>query len=244
MNKVIVITGGSKGIGRAMAMKFSDMNYKVIVCGRNKKDLHDLSICSNAQIEFCDVRLPDHVKRLFENVMSEYGHVDVLINCAGILGPMGRLEDNDFWEWYDAIKVNLLGTVNCVYEVIPIMKKQHSGRIITMIGGGIGGNDLPIGFSAYNTSKYAVAGFTECIAQEIDLFGIQINGISPGAVDTDMARQRFVKGQSPDKAVELAVFLATTDKHINGKIISATHDDYKNEDYTKKSIFNLRRVVI
>jgi NAD(P)-dependent dehydrogenase (short-subunit alcohol dehydrogenase family) len=243
MNKVVMITGGSKGIGKALAMKFSDMGYKVVICSRTRKDLDDIAIRATLRTEFCDVRHKDHVKKLFENVMNEYGRIDVLINCAGILGPMGHLEDNDINEWRNAIDTNLMGTVNCVHEVIPIMRKQKSGRIINFAGGGVGGNKLEPGFSAYATSKFAVAGFTETISKELDFFNIQINAVSPGAVNTDMANQRWVKGDSPDKIVELIVFLVTTDKNINGKMISAVWDDYQNTDYTKESIYNLRRTI-
>jgi NAD(P)-dependent dehydrogenase (short-subunit alcohol dehydrogenase family) len=242
MNKVVMITGGSKGIGKAVAMKLSDLGHKVIVCSRTKKDMDSLSIRASVKTEFCDVKHYDHVKKLFENVMNEYGRIDVLINCAGILGPMGHFEDNDINAWVDAMDINLIGTVNCVHQALPIMKKQHYGRIITFCGGGVGGSKLEPGFSAYSTSKFAVAGFVESIAKEVSFFGIQINAISPGPIDTDMARQRWVKGNPPDKVVDLILFLINTEKEVNGKVISAVWDDYQNVDYSKESLFNLRRI--
>ena len=207
-----------------------------------KDDDYFVITCSRTRPYYCDVRLYDHVERMFKDIIQERGKIDVLINCAGVLGPMGRLEDCYIANWKDAIEVNLMGTVNCVQQALPHMKEHNFGRIINFCGGGVGGKNLPVGFSAYNTSKYAIAGFTETIAQEVDAYDITINAISPGAVDTNMARSRFVKGTSPKKAIELAEFLITTEKKVNGKVISANHDDYRNTDYTKESIYNFRRV--
>jgi NAD(P)-dependent dehydrogenase (short-subunit alcohol dehydrogenase family) len=241
--KVVVITGGSKGIGKATAIRFSELGYRVIICSRTKKEIDEVSRQISCGSFFCDVRYPDHVKKMFDSIKEQEGRIDVLVNCAGILGPMGHLEDSNINEWKDAIDTNLIGTVSCIQQAIPIMKKQRSGHIINFCGGGVGGDKLPIGFSAYNTSKFAVGGFTEAVSKELSFHNIKINAISPGAIDTDMARSRWVKGTSPDKVVDLIVFLATTDKNINGRIISAVWDNYKDETYENESLFTLRRVV-
>jgi 3-oxoacyl-[acyl-carrier protein] reductase len=243
MEKVVLITGGSKGIGKAAALKFHGLGYKIAICSKTKSELDEIESKTNALAVFCDVRCPDHVKKLFETVMIKYGRIDVLVTAAGILGPNGHLEDNDINEWKDAIDVNLIGTVNCVQEAIPIMRTQNFGRIISFCGGGVGGDKIGPGFSAYTTSKFAVAGFVEALSKELCFFDITINAVSPGAVDTDMARQRWVKGGSPDPVVDLIAFLASSNKKINGKILSAVWDDYRGTDYSKESIFTLRRVV-
>jgi len=271
MNKVVLITGGSKGIGKATAIKFAKLGYNVAICSKTKDELNAtmdiMATVSNPvsvggddklaailreqgsfQSEkffsgFCDVRYPDHVKKLFASVMKKFGRIDVLVNCAGILGPSGHLEDNNINDWKDTVDVNLIGTVNCVWEVIPIMREQDFGRIITFCGGGVGGNKIEPGYSAYTTSKFAVGGFTEAMSKELCFYDITINAVSPGAIDTDMARQRWVKGDSPDKIVDLITFLATAKKEINGRIISAKWDNYLDADYTKPSLFMLRRVV-
>ena len=242
MEKVVLITGGSKGIGKAAALKFYELGYKIALCSRTKEDLDEVASKVNGFAVFCDVKHPDHVKKLFEAVMKRFGRIDVLVNCAGILGPHGHLEDNDINEWKDAIDVNLLGTVNCVHEAIPIMRSQGFGRIVAFCGGGVGGDDIGPGFSAYTTSKFAIAGFTEAMAKELCFFDITINAVSPGAIDTDMARQRWVQGGSPDNVVSLITFLAVANKKINGKVISAKWDNYKEADYSKTSLYMLRRV--
>jgi len=240
--KVVLITGGSKGIGKAAALKFHELGYRIAICSKTKTELDEVADKTNALAVFCDVRCPDHVKKMVDAVVAAYGRIDVLVNCAGILGPQGHLEDNDISAWKDCIDVNLIGTVNCVKEVFPIMKKQGFGRIVTFAGGGVGGDKIEPGFSAYATSKFAVAGFTEAMSKELQFYDITINAVSPGAIDTDMARQRWVKGDSPDKIVELITYLAVAPKKINGKVLSAKWDDYKNADYTKQNLFMLRRV--
>jgi NAD(P)-dependent dehydrogenase (short-subunit alcohol dehydrogenase family) len=243
MDKVVLITGGSKGIGKATALKFTELGYRVAICSKTKEELDDVVAATGCFAVFCDVRYPDHVKKLFETVMNRFGRIDVLVNCAGILGPHGHLENNDIAAWKDTIDVNLIGTVNCVHEVIPIMREQDFGRIITFCGGGVGGDKLEPGYSAYATSKFAVAGFTEAMSKELCFFDITINAVSPGAIDTDMARQRWVKGDTPDKVVELITFLATANKAVNGKVISVKWDKYRDVNYTKNpSLFMLRRV--
>jgi NAD(P)-dependent dehydrogenase (short-subunit alcohol dehydrogenase family) len=243
MDKVVLITGGSRGIGKAVALKFFELGYRVAICSKTKEDLDEVAAKTNGFARFCDVRYTDHVKTLFESVIKRFGRIDVLVTCAGILGPDGHLEDNNPIAWKDAIDVNLIGTVNCVREAIPIMKVQNFGRIITFCGGGVGGNKISPGFSAYTTSKFAVAGFTEAMSKELCFYDVAINAVSPGAVDTDMARQRWVKGESPDKVVDLIAFLAVANKKINGRIISAVWDNYREADYGKESLFTLRRVV-
>lgn len=244
MDKVVVITGGARGIGKAMAMAFAKLNYNVVICSRTKAELDEAEkeIGKNCSSFFCDVRFPDYVKRFFNFVIEKHGRIDVLINCAGILGPIGPLEKNDIGKWKDAIDINLMGTVNCVHEVIPIMKKQEFGRIIVMCGGGVGGKSIPPGFTAYTTSKFAIAGFTELVGKELKYFDIKINAISPGAVNTRMAKKRWVDGSSPDRAVKLATFLATTKLDVNGKALSAKWDDYEHFK-DKESLYTLRRVV-
>ena len=148
-----------------------------------------------------------------------------------------------------------------------IMKKQKQGKIINVSGGGIGGPNINPNFSAYTTSKAAVAGFTEVIAKELKSFNIQVNVISPGAVNTRLLdqvleageiagkdflekskKQKIDGGTTPEKAAKLAIFLATTESdHITGKLLSAVWDNYENFDKMKNKIaessfYNLRRI--
>ena len=270
--KVVLITGGSQGIGKCMAIEFSKHNSRVIVCSRTKRDLDKVKDEIKAFGGSCECFVTDvsnivHVKKLFQNVMNLYGEIHVLINCAGIYGPIGTLDKNDIKMWKKTIDINLIGVVHTTHCVIPIMKKQKQGKIINISGGGIGGPNINPNFSAYTTSKAAVAGFTEIIARELKSSNIQVNAISPGAVNTRLLdqvleagelagkdffekskKQRIEGGTPPEKAVRLAIFLATTrSDHINGKLLSAVWDNYENFDKIKNKIaessfYNLRRI--
>lgn len=271
-DKIVVITGGSQGIGRQIAIAFAKLKSRVIICSRTKKDLEVVakeikSFGGHCENFTADVSNHSHVRRLFDKVIDMYGGLDILINCAGIYGPIGPFDENDAEEWENTMAINLLGTVNAVRCAIPVMKKQRHGKIITFCGGGIGGPSIKPNLSAYTTSKFAIAGFTEAIAKEVKDFDIQINAISPGAVNTrlldqilkagEIAGKDFLKeckkqkmegGTPPEKIAGLVIFLASKQSdYITGKVISVVWDEYKNfynirDRLNSTSLYNLRRI--
>lgn len=271
-DKIVVITGGGQGIGRNMALAIARLRSKVIICSRTMQDLADVENEIKLFGGYCeshvvDVAILSRVEKFFENIIKKHGMVDVLITCAGVYGPIGSLEENDVEEWKKTIDINLLGTVNCVRCVIPFMKHRKEGKIITVCGGGIGGPNIMPNFSAYTTSKAAIAGFTEALSKELAEHNIQINAISPGAVNTrllDIAlaageragkvflekcqRQKREGGTPPKRSAELAIFLASKASDcMTGKVLSAVRDDIKafhgiKEKLAHKSLFNLRRI--
>lgn len=249
-NKVAFITGGSQGIGRAMAEAFAREGYSTIICARTKEDVDKAAGEISASGFACegialDVTSQPAVQSAADFVAKKYGRIDVLVCCAGIYGPIGPLPENDSKKWADAISVNLLGTMHAVRACLPIMKKAGKGCIITMAGGGVGGKKLKPNFSAYVTSKFGVCGFTEAIACELEGTGVRINAISPGAVNTrllgevlasgEKAGKEFLEasikqkesgGTPPEKACALALFLASDGAGgVNGKMLSAVWDD-------------------
>lgn len=245
-DKVVLITGGSLGIGRCLAEAFSKEGAKVFSCSRNT-------------FPPVDVASADQVKGWIENVFQREKWIDVLINCAGIYGPIGPLETTNPTEWEKTIAINLLGTTNCIRAVIPIMKKQKRGKIINFSGGGVGGKLNP-NFSAYIASKAAVAALTEVVARELEEWNIQVNAIAPGAVNTrfldqvlvakEKAGSSFYKqalkqktdgGTSPELSAKLALFLASSEADpTTGKMLSAKWDDWT--QFTNKSFGYLRRI--
>lgn len=234
------------GIGQCLAEAFSKEGARVFSCSRNTTPPVDVAEGS-------------HVQAWIEDIFQKEKQIDVLINCAGIYGPIGSMETLSQEEWEKTIAINLLGTANCIRAVIPIMKKQRHGKIINFSGGGVGGNLNP-NFSAYIASKAGVAALTEVVAKELEPWNIQVNAIAPGAVNTrfltqvleakekagaDFYRQALKQkeegGTSPELSAKLALFLASQEANsITGKILSAKWDDWA--QFTKKSFGLLRRI--
>ena len=268
--KVVYITGGSQGIGKAIALAFAREGASVAISARSKEDVENAvgeiraagAVCDGYPL---DIRDAAAVERAVAAIVAKHGRIDALIACAGIYGPIGPWDKSGTDLWKETIDINLIGTLNAVHAVVPVMKKQGSGTIITMAGAGVGGRIKP-NMSAYTTSKYAVCGFTEALALELREHGISINAISPGAVNTrlldqilsagDAAGKEFLEasrkqketgGTPPDKAAQLALFLCSdAGRGVTGKIISAVWDEYSSfgarKDRLAGSLYNLRRI--
>ena len=269
-SKNVLITGGGRGIGEAMAYAFAKEGANISLSARTISDLEKvqknlIKYGIKTHIHICDVSNTKEVKSWVDTTLQKFGKIDVLINNAGIYGPIGPLADNNLDHWIQTIEINLLGTVICMKVVLPTMIKQQSGVIINMSGGGAV-SPFPR-FSAYSTSKAAVVRLTETIAEEVKEYNIRINAISPGAVNTkfldqvlqagDAAgkdffekslKQKETGGTSPEIASELAIFLASDEsKGLTGKVISAVWDDWKSippriKELQETSLYTLRRI--
>ncbi|OGQ05490.1 MAG: hypothetical protein A2W61_05645 [Deltaproteobacteria bacterium RIFCSPLOWO2_01_44_7] len=269
--KVVLITGGSLGIGQCIAKTFAKEGARVFICSRTSADVNYITKAIQEENEFCeglsmDVTDSGQVKAWVEDIYQRLKRVDLLINCAGIYGPIGPMETLDPKEWKNTVEINLFGTVNCIRAVVPIMKKQRAGKIINFSGGGVGGVLNP-NFSAYIASKAGVGAITEVLARELKDFNIQVNAIAPGAVNTRFLdrvleagsnpgkefyerslRQKEEGGTPPELAAKLALFLASEDSNfITGKIISAKWDPFHQakefrEELEKGGLWNLRRI--
>lgn len=266
-NEVALITGASRGIGKAMATHFVREGAHVALLARRWPDADSIvpPIGGPKVLTFCcDVGRPHEVDTVVQKVLLEFGKIDVLVNNAGILGPIGLLAENNLDEWIETVKVNLLGTVICMRAVLPHMMSRRKGCIINLSGGGAV-SPRPR-FSAYGASKAAVVRLTESIAAEVREFQIRVNAIAPGAVNTrileqileagDKAGREFSEavqrqregGVPPDSAAELAVFLASpAAAGITGRLISAVWDDWKSlpdrlNELADSALFTVRRI--
>jgi len=260
-NQVIVITGGSGGIGKILALGFAKTKAKVIILGKRRAKLKSVSkeigkfgICGFMP---CDVSNYSQVKAVFAKILKKYKKIDVLVNCAGIYGPIGEFHRNNLLEWKEALDVNLLGTVNTTNNVLPHMIKSRRGKVINFSGGGAV-QPFP-NFSAYATTKAAVVRFTETLANEYAKYNIQVNVIAPGAINTsfldkvlkagaERAGKSFFQksleqkrngGDSPYIAAELALFLCSPKNKLTGKLIAAKWDPWKK--FTSKGINRLNK---
>jgi NAD(P)-dependent dehydrogenase (short-subunit alcohol dehydrogenase family) len=273
--KVAIITGANQGFGLAVAQQYLAEGASVAICARNQSLLQSvredlLASTSSSQKVFAagvDVSNPDQVDGFIQEVVSEFGAIDILVNNAGIYGPKGEIEAVDWGDWVRAIEINLLGSILVCRAVLPIFKAQGSGRVIQLSGGGAT-NPMPR-ISAYAVSKAGIVRFVETLAEEVREFGIDVNAIAPGALNTrlldevldagpekvgqgfyERALKQKESGGSPlDVGVGLAVFLASeASRGITGKLISAVWDRWEDwplhlDELNKTDIYTLRRIV-
>ncbi len=184
-DKTVAITGASQGIGKAIAETFASCGASIVLLSRNKtkldentKKLQDKGI--NAKYFILDVSNSHSV----QNTFKEIGHVDILINNAGIYFT-SSVQDMDVNQWKELLDINLSGAMYCSKAVIENMTKNKFGRIINISS--VSGKFGEAYSSAYNASKFGLVGFTQCLALEIAKYNITVNAICPGWVETKMA---------------------------------------------------------
>ena len=204
-NKSVIITGASRGIGEAAARKFAAQGAKVLICARSTSDIDRIAAEINenngtALALETDVADYNQVKAAIDFAHSRFGSVDVLINNAGIIEPIQRLESADVTAWETIIDVNVKGVFYGIRAALPVMKAAGGGTIIT-IGSGAATSALE-GWSHYNTSKAAVHHLSACLHSEECENGIRAMILSPGTVATEM--QRIIKKSGVNAVSKLA----------------------------------------
>ena len=270
-DKVSIITGGSGGIGKAIAAAFAREGSSLVLVSRTGTELENTrreltNSHSKVEIYRADVSREEAVEGLLNYTLDKFGTVDILVNCAGIQGPIGLITDIDEKEWFDTIKINLYGTFLCIKAVLPIMMDKRSGKILNFSGGGAV-SPRPR-FSAYGTSKAGVVRLTETLAGELKEYNIGVHAIAPGAVNTKMLEQVLAAGEKagreemakalkqkreggvpPPKVAELAVFLASgRSDGLSGRLISLPWDNWTAipqhlPDIMSSDIFAMRRII-
>lgn len=218
--KVALVTGGSKGIGRACAYAFAEEDANVAVTGRTLDELeataaHVREIGTEALVCQSDFTDREQVAGIVPSVLDKFGRIDVLVNNAAIIHPRIDLVDLDDEVWYDVIEVNLNAAAMLTKAAVPSMIEQRSGTIINIssIGGRTGGR----GRSAYRVTKSALISLTQSLAAELHEHGINVNAICPGGTDTEGYREAFGnRGREdnpdlmlPSEIANVAVFLAS-----------------------------------
>ncbi|MFN2511030.1 MAG: SDR family oxidoreductase [Pyrinomonadaceae bacterium] len=186
--KVAIVTGGSKGIGRAIAEALVRERINVCISARKRSEI-DQTVVALKGLELgqitgivCDVCDHSQVKALIERTVVEFGGLDILVNNAGI-GIFSTVEETSPKDFRSVIETNLFGVYYCCYEAIPLMKQRGGGYIINM-SSLAGANPHP-GMAAYNASKFALNGFSEALMQEVRHDGIKVSYIMPGSVNTE-----------------------------------------------------------
>lgn len=185
-DKVVLITGASRGIGRATAVLAAREGARVVVTGRNQNDIDATILELGKEYAFgirVDIRTSPEVKKMIEATVKKFGRIDILINNAGVYHGKDFLEQTEE-EWNEEIDINVKGMLNCTYITAPLMVKQNNGVIVN-ISSGLGKCGLP-GQASYCASKFAVIGFTQAFAQEVEHLGIRVYAVCPGTTATDM----------------------------------------------------------
>ena len=182
----VLVTGGGKGIGRAVAGRFATMGFKVSILGRNLSALHCAMAAGDAHFTIAaDVTRPAELRDAIASA-EHSSPIDILVNNAGGVetGPFSRLDDDVFER---QLTLNLMGTVRVTRAVLPGMTERGFGRVIN-IASTAGLKAYPY-VCAYVTAKHAVVGFTRALALEIAKSGVTVNAICPGYTDTDLVRE-------------------------------------------------------
>lgn len=229
-DRVTIITGGSRGIGRAIASAFAKEGAKVVIVSRDKshctKAAEDINKSGGTAISIqADVSQEADVARMIKEAMDRFQRIDILVNNAAVNLPYRELIDLTLEEWNWVVGVNLTAPFLCSRAVLPGMIAQKSGKIINMASGG--GRRGAAGRMPYRPTKAALISFTECLAAEVKQHNIDVNAICPGAVETDMMFE-ITAGEMPEKIMPpediaaVAVFLASDDSRaITGSAIDA-----------------------
>lgn len=235
--KVAIVTGGSRGIGKEVAKKLASLGSNVVInyisteeeAINTKNEIESLGV--KCLVAKCDVSKSEEVNKMVEMSIKEFGHVDILVNNAGITkdGLLMRMKEEDFDK---VIDVNLKGVFNCTKAVTKHMIKRRYGKIINITSVvGIIGN---IGQSNYCASKAGVIGFTKSTARELASRNININAIAPGFIDTDMTKvlsdelkQNMLNNipkntfGTPEDIANVVAFLASDiSSYITGQVIN------------------------
>jgi 3-oxoacyl-[acyl-carrier protein] reductase len=270
-----VITGANQGLGRVIAEYFVRAGASVLLTARGADllahtaaELAALATLSGQKVLACvaDVSRESDCNATAAQALADLDNPCVLVNNAGVYGPFGLIEDNDWSEWVKAIEINLFGTILMCRALLPHMRAAKYGKIINLSGGGATA-PLPR-ISSYAASKAAVVRFTETLAEETRGAGIDVNAIAPGALNTrlmddllaagpekvgaaffeKMTKTRDSGGTPLEKGAELSVFLASAASDgISGRLLSAVWDDWANlpgrkDELARGDIYTLRRI--
>jgi 3-oxoacyl-[acyl-carrier protein] reductase len=238
-----VITGAAQGMGRAVAERFGVEGARLVVADVRADAVQTLaaSLCErgvDASARVLDVSDADQVTTLIGDVLTELGSIDVLVNAAGILHPT-RFDEITIAEWDRVMGINLRGTFLLMHAVYPHMKARGRGSIVNF-SSTAGLTVSTLGGAHYTASKHGVMGLTKALAKEGGPFGVRVNAVCPGLIDTEMVRATITPDRirsyeagfpitrlgMPDEVAELVLFLASErSAYISGVALNISGGD-------------------
>jgi len=273
--RTALITGANQGLGLAIARAYVTAGASVFLCARDAALLEAAraevsALATDSQLvraQVADVSRREDVEALATAVLDAFPQLHILVNNAGIYGPMGLIEDVDWDAWARAIEINLFGSILVCRALVRHFKAHRYGKIVQLSGGGAT-NPLPR-ISAYAASKAAIVRFAETLAEEVRADGIDVNAIAPGALNTRLLdevlavgpeqvgaqfyerslKQKAQGGAPLDAGANLAVFLGSAASDgITGKLLSAMWDPWDRlgehlADLQRTDVYTLRRIV-
>jgi NAD(P)-dependent dehydrogenase (short-subunit alcohol dehydrogenase family) len=239
-DKVAIITGGGRGLGRSIALAFGRQGAKIVLAARGKGEIDQLAeqlraLRKDAIAVPTDVSDEDQVNHLIEKTLETYGTVDILVNNAGGRGPIGPIYHTSLSDWEAALRVNLTSAFLCSKAVLPTTMGRKEGKIINVATT----MTLRPNLTPYMVAKAGLIQFTKQLSRELKEYSIQVNVIHPGVMDTRMQEEIRKAGtkaigtdmferlkeegilQSPDEPAKLILFLASKAADgINGEYLS------------------------
>ena len=270
-----LITGANQGLGLAIAHAFVDAGASVFLCARDAALLDQARSDVGARAgtgqqvlaQPCDVSRQEDVERLTAAALAAFPDLQILVNNAGVYGPMGAIEDVDWTAWTRAMEINVYGSILPCRALLPHFRRRRYGKIVQLSGGGAT-NPLPR-ISAYAASKAAIVRFAESLALEVKDAGIDVNSIAPGALNTRLMDELIAAGPQAvgeafyvrmkkiadeggtplEKGAALCVFLASAASDgITGRLLSAVWDPWadlpqRRAELDTSDIYTLRRIV-
>ena len=228
--KFALITGGSRGIGRAIAEAYADQGAQVFICGRNDSDVAraiDEIRRAGGVIDGTsgDITKPADVQRIVRQAVERFGTIDVLVNNASVLGPRVTIAEYEFATWREVMATNLDGVFLITHEVLPIMLTRRCGAIINLTSGV--GRVGKARWGAYAVSKAGLEGFTQVLADEVRAAGIRVNSVNPAATRTQMRAQAYPAEDpttlpTPESIMPIFVYLASDEStEVTGQALNA-----------------------
>jgi NAD(P)-dependent dehydrogenase (short-subunit alcohol dehydrogenase family) len=232
INNVALITGATRGIGKAVAAAYLREGARVFICARNQQEVaatvRELRYDNtDAQVDGCagDVGKENDVCQIVDAVIERFQTIDTLVNNASLLGPRVALVDYPFGQWEDVIRVNLHGVFLLSQQVVKRMIARRHGSIIN-VSSGVG----RVGrarWGAYAVSKFGLEGLTQVLADEVKEFGIRVNSVNPGPTRTEMRAEAYPEEDpltlpTPEQITPIFVHLASAQSEtVTGQMLEA-----------------------